>query len=54
MRLDKAVVLLVIGEAVKRVSVECCGEDYVAEYARRIREMIKTYRREREGRVFAA
>ncbi len=33
------------------VSVECCGEDYIAEYVRRIREMIKTYRRKREGRI---
>jgi hypothetical protein len=33
------------------VSVECCGEPYIAEYVRRIREMIKTYRREREGRI---
>ena len=33
------------------MSVECCGEPWIAEYVRRIREMIKTYRREREGRV---
>jgi hypothetical protein len=33
------------------VSAECCGEDWIAEYVRRIREMIKTYRREREGRI---
>jgi lysophospholipase L1-like esterase len=33
------------------VSVACCGEDWIAEYARRIRAMVKTYRREREGRV---
>jgi hypothetical protein len=32
-------------------SVECCGEDWIAEYVRRIRAMIKTYRREREGRI---
>ena len=33
------------------VSIECCGEDWIVEYVRRIREMIKTYRREREGRI---
>ncbi len=33
------------------VKAECCGEPYVAEYARRIRAMMAIYRRKREGRV---
>lgn len=32
-------------------STECCGEAYIAEYARRVRALMRTYRREREGRV---
>jgi hypothetical protein len=33
------------------VTLECCGAGWVAEYARRVRAMMKTYRRERRGRV---
>lgn len=33
------------------LSVECCGAPYVAEYARRVRKLMTTYRRKREGRV---
>jgi lysophospholipase L1-like esterase len=31
--------------------VECCGEPWVAEYVRRVRAMMATYRRKGEGRV---
>jgi lysophospholipase L1-like esterase len=32
-------------------AVECCGEPWIAEYARRVRAMMATYRRKGEGRV---
>jgi lysophospholipase L1-like esterase len=31
--------------------VECCGEPWIAEYARRVRAMMATYRRKGEGKV---
>ena len=32
-------------------TVECCGEPWIAEYVRRVRAMMATYRRKGEGRV---
>jgi len=32
-------------------SVECCGEPWIAEYVRRVRAMMATYRRKGDGRV---
>jgi hypothetical protein len=32
-------------------AVECCGEPWIAEYTRRVRAMMATYRRKGEGRV---
>jgi hypothetical protein len=33
------------------VTLACCGAGWIAEYTRRVRAMMKTYRRERRGRV---
>ena len=33
-------------------SVACCGEPWIAEYVRRLRELMATYRRQGSGRVF--
>jgi lysophospholipase L1-like esterase len=33
-------------------SVECCGADWAAEYASRVRQMMDTYRQEGEARVY--
>ena len=32
-------------------TLECCGAGWIAEYTRRVRTMMRTYRRERRGRV---
>ncbi len=35
----------------ERTTLACCGAGWIAEYTRRVRAMMRTYRRERRGRV---